>query len=110
MYRVPAVVVVEGMCGSPSARIVVSYLTETCTTSDTSLPTWYRTTGPGPADRSSQDQPHSESLARGGPPMNGDQSSGTGSVPLSLDQRVDEACDRFEKAWKEGQGPHIEDY
>ena len=44
MYRVPVVVVVEVMFGSPSIRIQVSYRTETCTTSDTSLPTWYRTT------------------------------------------------------------------
>jgi hypothetical protein len=42
--------------------------------------------------------------------MNGDQPSGTGSLPLSLDQRVDEACDRFEKAWRAGQRPRIEDY
>src|SRR5262249_42538263 len=42
MYSVPVVVVV--MNRSPSKRIAVSYLTETCTTSDTSLPTWYRTT------------------------------------------------------------------
>jgi O-acetyl-ADP-ribose deacetylase (regulator of RNase III) len=42
--------------------------------------------------------------------MNGDQPPGTGSLPLSLDQRVDEVCDRFEKAWKDGQGPRIEDY
>src|SRR5262245_20122583 len=32
------------MFGSPSPRIPVSCLTETCTTSDTSLATWYRTT------------------------------------------------------------------
>src|SRR5262249_2141336 len=44
MYSVPVVVVVVVMSGSPSARIQVSYLTETCTTADTSLPTWYRTT------------------------------------------------------------------
>src|ERR687886_813491 len=45
-------------------------------------------------------------LARraGGPWMNDE------SVPLSLDKRVDEACDRFEEAWKEGQGPCIENY
>src|SRR5262249_55234836 len=68
------------------------------------------TTGPGPADRSSQDPPHPESLAGGGPPMNGDQPPGTGSAPLSLQKRVDEVCDRFEEAWKGGQRPHIEDY
>jgi serine/threonine protein kinase len=32
------------------------------------------------------------------------------SVPLSLQKRVDAACDRFEKAWKGGQGPRIEDH
>jgi hypothetical protein len=42
--------------------------------------------------------------------MNGDQPPGTGSLPLSLEMRVDEACDRFEKAWKDGQGPRIEEY
>jgi serine/threonine protein kinase len=42
--------------------------------------------------------------------MNGDQPPGTGSLPLSLELRVDEACNRFEKAWKDGLGPHIEDY
>jgi anti-anti-sigma factor len=42
--------------------------------------------------------------------MNGDQPFGSESLPLSLAQRVDEACDRFEKAWKVGQGPRIEEY
>jgi serine/threonine protein kinase len=32
------------------------------------------------------------------------------SVPLSLEQRVDEACDRFEEAWRAGQGPRIENH
>jgi serine/threonine protein kinase len=32
------------------------------------------------------------------------------SVPISLGKRVDQACDRFEKAWKAGQGPRIEAY
>jgi serine/threonine protein kinase len=32
------------------------------------------------------------------------------SVPLSLERRVDEACDRFEDAWRAGQGPRIENY
>src|SRR5262249_33249760 len=32
------------------------------------------------------------------------------SVPVSLGKRVDQACDRFEKAWKAGQGPRIEAY
>jgi serine/threonine protein kinase len=41
--------------------------------------------------------------------MNGDQPPGNGSLPLSRARRVDEACERFEKAWKEGQGPRIED-
>src|SRR5262249_40289853 len=68
------------------------------------------TTGPGSADRSSQDRPHPDSLAGGGPPMNGDQPPGMGSLPLSLKRRVDEACDRFEKAWKDGQRPPIEDH
>src|SRR5262249_15016383 len=45
MYRVAVGVGVVVRVRSPSARIPVSYLTETCTTSDTSLPTWYRTTG-----------------------------------------------------------------
>jgi serine/threonine protein kinase len=31
-------------------------------------------------------------------------------LPLPLEKRVDEACDRFEKAWKDRQGPRIEDY
>src|SRR5262245_61536445 len=41
---------------------------------------------------------------RGGPAMSPD------SLPLSRKQRVDEACDRFEKAWRAGQRPHIEEY
>ena len=32
------------------------------------------------------------------------------SVPLSLERRVDEACDRFEGAWRDGKRPRIEDY
>src|SRR5262249_59927570 len=44
MYSVPVVGVVVVMLRSPSTRKRVSYLTETCTTSDTSPPTWYRTT------------------------------------------------------------------
>src|SRR6266849_193910 len=31
-------------------------------------------------------------------------------MPLSLDKRVNQACDRFEAAWKEGQRPRIEEY
>src|SRR5262249_48328948 len=69
-----------------------------------------RTIGPGPADCSSQDPPHPKSLAGGGPPMNGDQPPGTGSAPLSLQKRVNKVCDRFEKAWKDGQRPRIEEY
>jgi serine/threonine protein kinase len=42
--------------------------------------------------------------------MNRDQPAGMGSLPLSLKRRVDEACDRFEKAWKDGRRPRIEDY
>jgi hypothetical protein len=34
----------------------------------------------------------------------------SGSLPLSAAQRVDAACYRFEKAWREGQRPCIEDY
>src|SRR5262249_40148122 len=41
MYRVPVVVVI--MFPTPSSRIKVSYLTKTCTASDTLLKTWYRT-------------------------------------------------------------------
>src|SRR5262249_39894728 len=32
------------------------------------------------------------------------------SLPLSLQQRVDKACDRFEDAWRTGPRPRIEDY
>jgi anti-anti-sigma factor len=32
------------------------------------------------------------------------------SGPVSLEKRVDEACDRFEAAWRAGQRPRIEDY
>jgi serine/threonine protein kinase len=31
-------------------------------------------------------------------------------LPLPLEKRVDEVCDHFEKAWKDRQGPRIEDY
>ena len=33
-----------------------------------------------------------------------------GSVPLSQAQRVNEVCDRFERAWQAGPRPCIEDY
>src|SRR5262249_28129344 len=33
-----------------------------------------------------------------------------GAVPLSLQKRVDEACDGFEAAWRAGQRPRIEEY
>ena len=33
-----------------------------------------------------------------------------GSSPLSVEKRVDEACDRFEAAWQARQRPRIEDY
>jgi serine/threonine protein kinase len=32
------------------------------------------------------------------------------SLPLSVQQRVDEACDRFEAAWRAGPRPRLEDY
>jgi serine/threonine protein kinase len=38
--------------------------------------------------------------------MNGE----PGSLPLSLAKRVNEACDRFEAAWKTGERPRIEEY
>jgi serine/threonine protein kinase/O-acetyl-ADP-ribose deacetylase (regulator of RNase III) len=31
-------------------------------------------------------------------------------LPLSLDKRVDQVCDRFEQAWKAGRRPRIEEY
>jgi RNA polymerase sigma factor (sigma-70 family) len=36
--------------------------------------------------------------------------SGGDSSVLELSQRIDEACDRFEAAWKAGQKPRIEEY
>jgi hypothetical protein len=42
--------------------------------------------------------------------MNGDPSPSQESALLSLDKRVDEACDRFESAWRAGQRPRIEEY
>jgi serine/threonine protein kinase len=36
--------------------------------------------------------------------------SNPGSVPLSVEKRVEEACDRFGAAWRAGQQPAIEDY
>jgi anti-anti-sigma factor len=42
--------------------------------------------------------------------MTGDQPPSCESTPLSQQMRVDAACDRFEKAWKGGQGPRIEEY
>jgi serine/threonine-protein kinase len=32
------------------------------------------------------------------------------SLPLSLAQRIDEVCNRFDAAWRGGQRPHIEDF
>src|SRR5262249_3158917 len=34
----------------------------------------------------------------------------TDPLPLTLLKRVDEACDRFEEAWRAGQQPRIEDF
>jgi hypothetical protein len=42
--------------------------------------------------------------------MNRDQPSSSGATPLSLLMRVNAACDRFEKAWKDGERPRIEAY
>jgi serine/threonine protein kinase len=42
--------------------------------------------------------------------MSGEPSSNPESLPLSLQKRVDEACDRFEEAWRVGQRPRIEEY
>jgi serine/threonine protein kinase len=42
--------------------------------------------------------------------MNGDEAPSFVSTPLSLQRRVDKLCDRFEKAWKDGQRPGIEAY
>jgi serine/threonine-protein kinase len=36
--------------------------------------------------------------------------SGNESLPLTMAQRVDAACNRFEQAWKDGRRPAIEDY
>jgi len=36
--------------------------------------------------------------------------NGDGSSQLELTQRIDEACDRFEAAWKAGRNPRIENY
>jgi hypothetical protein len=36
--------------------------------------------------------------------------SGNESLPLSMAQRVDAACNRFERAWQDGHRPVIEDY
>jgi len=32
------------------------------------------------------------------------------SIPLSIEQRVDDVCDRFEAAWRDGQRPPVEDF
>src|SRR4051812_27496849 len=32
------------------------------------------------------------------------------SLPLSVAERIDEVCMRFEAAWQAGQGPRIEDF
>src|SRR5262245_30405303 len=42
--------------------------------------------------------------------MSGAPRSGNESLPLSLAQRVDAACNRFEHAWKEGRRPAVEDF
>jgi serine/threonine protein kinase len=42
--------------------------------------------------------------------MSGDQSPNSGFLPLSLARRVDEACDRFEAAWRAGHRPRIEEF
>ena len=42
--------------------------------------------------------------------MDGLISSGTGGRPRRPSERIDEMCDRFEAAWREGLAPRIEDY
>jgi serine/threonine protein kinase len=42
--------------------------------------------------------------------MSGTSPSDNPSVSFSIQQRVDQVCDRFEAAWQAGQQPHIEDY
>src|SRR6266849_2886851 len=42
--------------------------------------------------------------------MSGDPAWRSESLPLSLEKRVDEACDRFEAAWRAHQQPRIEGY
>jgi hypothetical protein len=39
-----------------------------------------------------------------------EQSPSQETLPPSQVQRIDQVCDRFEAAWKEGQRPRIEDY
>ena len=42
--------------------------------------------------------------------MDGSTSPGPGGRPPRPSERVDEACDRFEAAWRAGRAPRIEDY
>jgi serine/threonine protein kinase len=42
--------------------------------------------------------------------MNDDTLSNPESLPLSVARRVDEACDRYEAAWRAGQRPRMEEY
>src|SRR6516162_4344462 len=43
-------------------------------------------------------------------PMSEDHPPISGSLPPSLEKRVDNACDRFEEAWRAEAHPRIEDF
>jgi serine/threonine protein kinase len=51
-----------------------------------------------------------KNFAAGGAAMSGDVVWRSESIPLSLKQRIDEACDCFEAAWRARQQPRIEEY
>src|SRR5262245_22067369 len=63
-----------------------------------------------PEDGDSQARRDPPDLGRGEGYMSPDPPPDRGGRPRMRVHRLDEACDRFEAAWRDGQAPRIEDY
>src|SRR5262249_45826493 len=48
-------------------------------------------------------------LGEGGPAVSADPAAGNGTPPLDVARRVDRVCTEFERAWRDGGRPRLED-
>ena len=62
------------------------------------------------ADGEAQTRTHPRGMVGGGILMDGSASSSAEGRSIRPSERIDEACDRFEAAWRDGSPPQIEDY